>query len=58
MKSWILKFGDEDILINSTFTKCTSKLGTGFDIDGTEIFNNKEYLSDCERFDIYDMEIF
>lgn len=58
MKSWILNIGEGDIVINSTFTKCYSNLGTGFDIKGTEIFNNKEYLSDCELFDIYDIEIF
>ncbi|CAD8148679.1 unnamed protein product [Paramecium pentaurelia] len=58
LNDWILKFGDEDIIINSTFTKCKSNLGNGFDISGAKIFNKKEYLSDCEYFDIYDIEIF
>lgn len=58
MNSWIINIGEGDIVINSTFTKCTSNLGTGFDISKTDILNNKEYLSNCEKFDIYDMEIF
>ncbi|CAK90699.1 unnamed protein product (macronuclear) [Paramecium tetraurelia] len=58
LSDWILKFGDGDILINSSFTKCTSKLGAGFDISDTDIFNPEEYLSNCREFDVYDIEIF
>ncbi|CAD8052041.1 unnamed protein product [Paramecium sonneborni] len=58
LSSWIINFGEGDILINSTFTKCTSNLGNGFDISGSDIWNNQEYLSDCLLFDIYDIEIF
>ncbi|CAD8043674.1 unnamed protein product [Paramecium primaurelia] len=58
LQTWLLNFGEGDIIINSTFTRCTSNLGTGFDISGFKIFDNQEYLSDCKLFDIYDMEIF
>lgn len=58
LSSWILKFGEEDIIINSTFTKCTSNLGTGFDISGSNIFDKQEYIADCLLFDIFDIEIF
>ncbi|CAD8048614.1 unnamed protein product [Paramecium sonneborni] len=58
LSTWIMNFGEGDILINSTFTQCSSNFGNGFDIDGTEIWNRQEYLSDSLFFDIYDMEIF
>ncbi|CAD8142057.1 unnamed protein product [Paramecium octaurelia] len=57
-ENWILKFGDEDIVINSTFTQCVSKLGNGFDISGSEISNSEEYLANSKKFDVYDIEIF
>ncbi|CAK55801.1 unnamed protein product (macronuclear) [Paramecium tetraurelia] len=56
--NWILKFGDDDVVIQSTFSSCTSNLGKGFDIDGNQTIDKEEYLSDSKLFDIYDMEIF
>ena len=50
--------GEGDIVINSTFSSCYSKLSNGFDTDGTYIFNLEEYLANSLEFDIYDLEIF
>lgn len=47
LSTWIMNFGEGDIIINSTFTRCKSNLGTGFDISGFNIYDKQEYLSDC-----------
>jgi hypothetical protein len=53
-----LKAGGGDIVINSTFCSCYSKLNKGYDTDGTTIFDHEEYLANSKEFDVYDLEIF
>ncbi|CAD8049890.1 unnamed protein product [Paramecium sonneborni] len=56
--SLLLKFGNEDLVIQSTFTKCYSKLGQGFEASEYQIGNLEMHLANASEFNISALEIF
>ncbi|CAD8134299.1 unnamed protein product [Paramecium octaurelia] len=56
--SELFSLGDQDLIIQSSFTKCRSKLGSLFDLSGYSIANHEMHLANAVEFEIVALEIF
>ncbi|CAK71190.1 unnamed protein product (macronuclear) [Paramecium tetraurelia] len=54
----LFTLGTQDLVIQSSFEKCKSKLGSSFDLSGYQITNQDMHLANAVEFEIVALEIF